>query len=139
MRRGRRDAGRLRERFSKDHPGTSGLPGKWPANIGIVAGERRRALRGNAGLARDQFADKNERRPVRQAKIDNRLRRVFRLPHARNLPGCSAVHEVGELPAPVDTAEPCAVAIVIERFVGELRWRYHETALLHEFLRQDAV
>src|SRR6267143_5654633 len=51
----------------------------------------------------------------------------------------SAVHKVGELPAPVDTPEPCAVAIVIERFVGELRWRYHETALLHEFLRQDAV
>src|SRR6202043_4209525 len=51
----------------------------------------------------------------------------------------SAVHKVGELPAPVDAPEPRAVAIVIERFVGELRWRHHEIAFLHEFFRQDAV
>ena len=92
-----------------------------------------------AGIARDQFLHENERRTVRQAKIDNRFRRVSRFPHARELSGRSAANEISELPAPVDTTNARAVTIVVERWLGELRWRNHVIAFLYKFFRKNAL
>jgi hypothetical protein len=39
----------------------------------IVGGKNHGALRGNTGITRDDFANKDKRRPMRQAKIDNRI------------------------------------------------------------------
>jgi len=57
----------------------------------------------------------------------------FIFPHARKPSGSSAANEIGELPAPVHTTNARAVAVVIKRFVGELRRCDHVSAFLHEF------
>lgn len=139
VRPGRRDAGRLRKRSVRITPGTSGLPGKWPTNIesspANVVAHSAETPGSHATSSRTKTNGGRCGKP--RSIIDCGASFVFltRAIFRRR----SAVDKVGELPAPVHTPQSHAVAIVIERFVGELRWRHHEIALLHEFFRQDAV
>src|SRR5205085_1614171 len=47
------------------------------------------------------------------------------------------VHEVDKLPTATDAPDADAIAIVIQRRIGELRRRYPEIILLRESLRED--
>src|SRR5439155_3568133 len=51
----------------------------------------------------------------------------------------SAVNEVGKLPTSPDPCDPDPVAVVIERRIGKLRRRDHESAFLDKSLRHNAV
>ncbi len=68
MRGGRRYSGRLRQCFGQDNAGDERIAREMAREHRIVAAEAGRAFRRHTWIARDQFAHKNERRPVWQAK-----------------------------------------------------------------------
>src|SRR6185369_13724514 len=68
------DAGGLRERFGQDHSRNERVSGKVTGKHRIVSGKDHGALRGDAGIARDNFTNKNKWRPMRKAEDMTRFR-----------------------------------------------------------------
>ena len=66
--RGRRDAGRLRERLGQDDAGNQWITRKMTGEDRIIRGKRRSSFRESARVALDQFAHEDKRRSMRQTE-----------------------------------------------------------------------
>lgn len=124
--RGRRDAGRLRERLGQDDAGDKGITRKMTDEDRIIRGKRRRGFRENARVALDQFAHEDKRRSMWQTEErlikGNTVSHIF-FPQSglqpamvgfRNPVFFSAVDEIDELPASVDAADAHPVSGIVK-------------------------
>ena len=102
-------------------PGTSGSPGKCPANIGSSLGNCVSHSADTPGS--DAINFRTNTNGGRCGK-----------PRKRSVTFASTVYEIGELPASFDPRDSDPVAVVIERRIGKLRRRDHKLAFLDESL-----
>jgi hypothetical protein len=126
MRSRRGDPGRLGQCFREDNTRDERVPRKMAREHRIAAAKRACAFGGHSGSAGKQLLHKDERRPMGQ--------RIQPVTYHSSLP-ISAINEIRKFPAAVDPTDTGAVAVVVERGLGELRRRHHVSAFLHEFFR----
>src|SRR6202011_1309473 len=107
-------------------PGTSGSPGKCPANI---------------GSSLENCVSHSAEMPALHAITFRTNTNGGRCgnPRKRPVTFASPVDEVGELPASSDPRDSNPVTIVIERRIGKLRRRDHKSAFFYESLRKNAL
>ena len=103
-------------------PGTTGSPGKCPAKIGSSLENCVSHSADTPGSAAINFRTKTN---------GDRCGK----PRKRSVTFASPVDEVGELPASSDPRDADPIAVVIERWIGKLLRRDHESAFFDESLR----